>query len=293
MLRLSGTGNWELETGNVKREIPMNPILLGAVIYDPKVSVIWDIIRDFFESEGVPLDCVFYTNYELQVDALVKGHIGIAWNSPLAWVDALRQLDGKCRAIAMRDTDRDRVTHILTRKESEIREIGDLRGKTVATGAKDSPQATLLPLRLIQAHGLTPYEDVNVRRFDLLVGKHGDHIGGELEALRSLQNGESDAACVLDLNWERWRTDGTAEPDRLTVLATTPPFDHCNFTVREDFYRDRERAFLDALFRMDYENPKHREMMDMEGLRKWLPGRTSGYAHLSQAVEQQGFFEER
>jgi hypothetical protein len=25
------------------------PILVGAVLYDPKVSVIWEIIRDFFE----------------------------------------------------------------------------------------------------------------------------------------------------------------------------------------------------------------------------------------------------
>ena len=265
-----------------------SPILLGAVIYDPKVSVIWDIIREFFESESVPLDCVFYTNYELQVDALAKGHIDIAWNSPLAWVDAVRRLGGKCRAIAMRDTDRDRSTHILVRKESGIRSVADLRGKTVATGAKDSPQATLLPLRLIQAHGLIPYKEVYVRRFDLLVGKHGDHIGGELEAMRSLQSGESDAACVLDLNWERWSADGTV--DRLTVLATTPPFDHCNFTARDEFSRERERAFLDALFMMDYTNPKHREMMDMEGLKAWLPGRISGYADLTEAVKQQGFF---
>jgi hypothetical protein len=42
---------------------------------------------------------------------------------------------------------------------------------------------------------------------------------------------------------------------------------------------------------MDYANPAHREMMDLEGLKKWLPGRTSGYAALEAAVEEQGFFE--
>ena len=30
------------------------PLTVGAVLYDPKVSVIWEIIRDFFESQGVP-----------------------------------------------------------------------------------------------------------------------------------------------------------------------------------------------------------------------------------------------
>jgi hypothetical protein len=42
---------------------------------------------------------------------------------------------------------------------------------------------------------------------------------------------------------------------------------------------------------MDYENPKHREMMDLEGLRRWLPGRTTGYAALEAAVREQAFFE--
>ena len=267
-----------------------DPILVGAVIYDPKVSVIWDIIRDFFDSEGVPIDCVYYTNYEIQVSALVEGHIDVAWNSPLAWIDAQRRLRNRCRAIAMRDTDRDRVTHVLVRKDSGIGRVEDLAGKTIATGAKDSPQATLLPLHLIASRGLQPYEDVEVRRFDLLVGKHGDHVGGELEALKSLQSGESDACAVLDLNWERWRSDGTAHADSLRVLATTEPFDHCNFTVRESFSEQLEGDFLRALFAMSYDNPDHREMMDMEGLKAWVPGRLSGYAALAEAVEQQGFF---
>ena len=41
---------------------------------------------------------------------------------------------------------------------------------------------------------------------------------------------------------------------------------------------------------MSYDNPLHREMMDMEGLKAWLPGRTSGYRDLTAAVEEQHFF---
>jgi hypothetical protein len=42
---------------------------------------------------------------------------------------------------------------------------------------------------------------------------------------------------------------------------------------------------------MSYDNPKHREMMDMEGLKKWEPGRVSGFAALAEAVEVLQFFE--
>jgi hypothetical protein len=67
----------------------MEPLKVGAVMYDPKVSVIWQIIRDFFESQGCPIDVAFYSTYEMQVTALLDGTLDIAWNSPLAWLDAL------------------------------------------------------------------------------------------------------------------------------------------------------------------------------------------------------------
>lgn len=268
------------------------PILVGAVLYDPKVSVIWDIIRDFFEKNGVPMDVVFYTNYPLQVDALVKGHIDIAWNSPLAWLDSQRLSGGKCRAIAMRDTDCDRVSHLVVKAAGPVKTIADLKGRTIAVGAKDSPQATLIPLGLLQRAGLEPGRDFKFRRFDVLVGKHGDHIGGERDAFKCLERGEADACAMLDLNWDAWTKDGTISPRDFRILATTDRFDHCVFTVRDDFPKDLEAAWLKALFSMSYDNPKHREMMDMEGLKAWKQGRTTGFKALDAATSGLKFWSE-
>jgi phosphonate transport system substrate-binding protein len=258
-------------------------------VYAPQVVTIWDIIKDFFEAEGCPMDYVFYSNYEMQVQALLKGEIDIAWNSPLAWLQSQEWSGGGCRAIAMRDTDRDRVSHIVVRADSGIEKIEDLRGKTLACGAIDSPQATLIPQNLLRRHRLIPGVDVQVRRFDLLVGKHGDHIGGEQEALECMRLGEADASALLDLNWQRWSTDGTVDPGTLRVLATTDPFDHCVFTVRAGYGKEDEDRFLNTLFSMSYDNPDHREMMDLEGLKEWLPGRTTGFAQLSESPEQQEY----
>src|SRR5439155_7582195 len=117
----------------------------------------------------------------------------------------------------------------------------------VAVGAKDSPQATLIPLELLRAAGLVPERDVKIRRFDLLAGLHGDHVGGELEAFKCLQRGDAQACAMLDLNWDRWSQDGTINPAEFAVLASTERFDHCNFTVLEEFAEERERSFREAL----------------------------------------------
>jgi phosphonate transport system substrate-binding protein len=270
-----------------------DPVLVGAVAYDPKVVTIWDIIKGYFEDNGCPMDYVFYSNYEMQVRALLEGSIDVAWNSPLAWLDAQRQSGGACKAIAMRDTDRDRVSHIVARADSGVSTIADLRGRTIAVGASDSPQATLIPLGVLQRSGLEPGVDFAVLRHDVLVGKHGDHIGGEKDAFAALATGRADACAMLDLNWQLWSSDGTIDATRYRIIATTDRFDHCVFTIRDSLPPERIGPWLETLFSMSYDNSAHREMMDMEGLKEWLPGRTSGFGPLTEAVERQGFFANR
>ena len=267
------------------------PLKVAAVIYDPKVSVIWEIIRAYFESRACPIDVAFYNTYERQVEALLDGTIDIAWNSPLAWLDAQRQSGNTCRAIAMRDTDRDRVSYFVARRDGPVKTLADLRGRTLATGALDSPQAMLIPLARLRRDGVDPDVDLTVRGFDVLLGKHGDHVGGERDAFECVRRGEAAACAMLDLNWDGWTRDGTIDADQFTIVAETDRFDHCVFTVRRDFDLGREQHWLDALFSMRYDNPAHREMMDLEGLKAWLPGRTSGFGPLTAAVASERFFE--
>jgi ABC-type phosphate/phosphonate transport system substrate-binding protein len=266
------------------------PLKVGAVMYDPKVSVIWEIIRDFFDAQGAPIDVVFYSTYERQNDGLLSRAIDIAWNSPLAWVDAQRRSGNGCRAIAMRDTDRDRISYFVAPRGGPVQTLADLKGRTLATGAIDSPQATLIPLGRLRREGLVPGDDVTIRRFDVLVGKHGDHAGGERDALSCVLKGGAAACAMLDLNWEGWLKDGTIDGNALMIVGETDRFDHCVFTGRQGLDSSAEKRWLDALFAMSYDNPAHREMMDLEGLKAWLPGRTTGFGPLTAAVDSEGFF---
>ena len=153
-------------------------ILLGAVAYDPKVVTIWEGFKRYLAARAVELDYVLYSNYERQVEALLDGQIDVAWNSPLAWIRAQRL--GRARgvrvsAFCMRDTDRDNRSVVVVRGDAGIGSIEDVRGKVVAVGAADSPQATLIPLDHLRLAGLLPERDFVVQRHELLGGLHGDH----------------------------------------------------------------------------------------------------------------------
>lgn len=272
-----------------------NTLLLGAVAYDPKVVDIWDGFRTYFEERGLGFDYVLYTNYERQVEALVRGHIDVAWNSPLAWLQSKRiaaKIGQRAEAICMRDTDRDLVSVIVTREGGPIRNIDDLEGRRVAVGAKDSPQATLIPLYHLAQNGLEPHRDFEVVLFDRLVGKHGDHIGGERDAARALLRGDCDAACLIDGNLLLFAQEGTLPAGSVRALVTTPEYDHCNFTVLESRMSTPVELFRELLLAMSYEDPNVRRLLDLEGLKRWLPGRTAGYELLSRAVDRFGYLDE-
>jgi phosphonate transport system substrate-binding protein len=268
-----------------------SPLVMGAVAYDPKVVTIWDGFQKYFAARGLDFDYVLFSNYEKQVEAHVLGQIDVAWNSPLAWLEAERvaeRLGRRAEAICMRDADIDLTSVVVVRSDSKINGLADLKGKTVAVGASDSPQAKLIPLNFLSEHGLTPENDFRVLVFDKLVGKHGDHIGGERDAIRALLRGEADAACILDRNHPGFVREGTIPTGATRILAQTPVFDHCNFSVLDGAPAQQIAQFRDLLLSMSYADAEVRPLLDLERLKRWVPGRTLGYAQLSAALDRFG-----
>ena len=266
-------------------------LIMGAVAYDPKVVTIWDGFQKYFRAHGLDFDYVLFSNYEKQVEAHVMGQLHVAWNSPLAWLEserAAKALGRRAEAIVMRDTDVDLTSIVLAGAGSGISKLADLKGKKVAVGASDSPQAKLIPLHFLAEQGLRPDVDFTVIVFDKLVGKHGDHIGGERDAVRAVVNGEADAACILDGNRLAFTREGTISASSTRVLAQTPPFDHCNFTVLDGAPAEKIARFRDLLMQMSYADEEVRPLFDLEKLKSWMPGRTQGYAQLAAAGDRFG-----
>jgi phosphonate transport system substrate-binding protein len=266
------------------------PIVVGAVAYDPKVVTIWELIREYFKEAGIPNDFVLFSNYEAQVEALLDGFIDIAWNTNLAYVRVYRRTDGACRVLAMRDTDVEFTSVIVARTDRGISRLSDLKGKTVAFGSRDSGQAAILPAYFLAANGVDPGKDIRPLRFDLDVGKHGDTGTSEVEVLDAVTKGHADAGALGDQYWARVLAEGQVDRGRIQPIWTSPPYCHCNFTVLEKRFNPALAKWAEALLRMDYNNPQHRRIMDLEGLKRWVPPQLDGYKPLFEAVESLGYF---
>jgi phosphonate transport system substrate-binding protein len=271
------------------------PLIMGAVAYAPKVVTIWEGFKAWFRGNGLEFDFILYSNYERQVEAQFDGTLHLAWNSPLAWLRAERMARARglsVAAVAMRDSDRDLSSVLVARSGTTIEQLNDVRGKTVGFGAIDSPQATLIPLDHLRSAGLVAGRDYVQRRFDVLGGKHGDHIGGERESTQALIRGEIDAAWMIDGNYQAFAQEGVLPTGATRIVARTGLFDHCNFTVSPGAPSAAVDRFTRLLFGMSWDDAEVRPLLELEGLRAWHPGRSSGYALLDRAVDDEGFYDQ-
>jgi ABC-type phosphate/phosphonate transport system substrate-binding protein len=263
-----------------------SPLLVGAVAYTPNVVLIWEGMRDYFADTDAPMDFVLFSNYGRQVDALIAGTIDIAWNTNLAWVRTVGQTNGECRALAMRDTDTVFQTVMVAPAGSGLSGLESLRGRRLALGSQDSAQAAILPVHYLREAGLGT-DDVELLRINSDVGKHGDTGRSELDALRAVLDERADAAAIGINTWEAIGREELM-PGAFEAFWTSPTYSHCNFTVLPHLAPERSDPWLKALLAMDWENPSHREVLEMEGLRRWVPPELDGYESLFAAVKDQG-----
>jgi ABC-type phosphate/phosphonate transport system substrate-binding protein len=262
------------------------PLIIGSVAYTPTVVTIWEGIREYFAGGPAEMDFVLFSNYGRQVDALLAGHVDIAWNTNLAWVRTVAQTGGNCRALAMRDTDTVFRTVFVARAGSSMGGLEGLKGRRLALGSQDSAQAAILPVHYLHRAGLHE-GDVELLRINSDVGKHGDTGRSELDALRAVMDGRADAA-ALGIN--TWEAIGREElmPGAFEEFWTSPVYSHCNFTALPTLSDERVQPWVDRLLEMDWDDPAHRPILELEGLRRWVLPELDGYASLFEAVEEQG-----
>lgn len=260
-------------------------MLVGAVAYSANAVPIWEGIRDCFREGPVSMDFVLFSNYERQVDHLLEGKIDIAWNTNLAWVRTTALTGGSCRALAMRDTDLAFKTVFVARAGSGLQSIQSLKGRRLALGSRDSAQAAILPIHFLQRSGLRP-DQLTLLRFDSDVGKHGDTGASELDAIQAVMDDRADAAAIGITTWNSLQA-GQLAPGALEAFWESPTYCHCNFTALESLDRGRSEAWTDWLLRMDWDVPRHRRIMELEGLRRWVRPELGGYRSLYEAVNEQ------
>lgn len=260
-------------------------VRIGAVAYSPSAVTIFTGIKKYLNKNDFPTDYVLYSNYDALTEALVRGEIDIAWNTPLAHAQCHKQFGGLSQTLVMRDVDRNFHSVLVVRTESGIKSIADLQGKTLVLGSNDSAEATVLPVHYLKKKGVD-FTKFKVLSLDREVDFKGNPCCSPQHVLKALLEKRADAGIINENLWKSYCKNRKPGDASLELLWTTPGFNHCVFTASPKFDPKLGQRFTELMLAMSATDPNTSEIMRLEGTKQWLPGTQKGFEDLIEAISK-------
>lgn len=181
---------------------PLEKIVFAGVPLDdnPDASVRYQILMDLIsEATGLPVEFYEAPDYASIIEGLISGRANFAQFDALSYQIASNQSD-EIKIVASYTRDPEQLpglkSYAITRVESEIDSLDDLKGKTVCFPDPTSATGYLWPAKGMLDAGLDPDPVTSPDFTAVMTGSHAA-IG------LSVQNGDCDLGFLADNMWDR------------------------------------------------------------------------------------------
>ena len=229
---------------------------------------------DYIAKEvGVKVKFVPVLDYAATVEGLAANRLDIVWYGGFTSVQAVERAKGATR-LAMREEDASFKSVFVTRTDSGIKTLADLKGKTFAFGSVSSTSGHLMPRHFLRAAGVDPERDF--RKFGFS-GAH-DATAAWVEA------GRVDAGAVNFLVWRKLVDKKKIDTKTTHVFWTTPPYVDYVWVARGGVPEEIREKFKQALLKLDYSKPEDKKVMDLQRTRKFIPAKDSDWDGIRKAA---------
>ncbi len=208
---------------------------------------------------GVKVKFIPVVDYAATVEGLAAKKLDLVWYGGFTHVQA-RKRTGNAIPLVMRIADADFHSKFIAHKDSGVRTLKDLKGKTFAFGSVSSTSGHLMPRYFLQQIGIIPERDFAKFGFS---GAH-DATAKWVEA------GTVQAGVLNEAVWNKLVKDGKVDTTKVKVVWTTPGYVDYNWTVRGDLDRGLMSTIARAFLNLDYSNPEHRKVMDLQRAKGYI-----------------------
>jgi phosphonate transport system substrate-binding protein len=208
------------------------------------------------EQTGHEIKMMVQTNFSEFELAIRNGDIDFVLQDPHTYVRLANLYNEESLLIALTDKgSKSRRGVIIVRKDSGIEEVGDLRGKTVMFGPKQSIAKWIAAKILLEKNGIDIDKDLRAYRngeccddIAFNVYLEGIDAGAVCEHFISGDHAESQKKLGIDM-------------DQLAVIGWTPLVPTKVFAARKMVSSDLVAKVVDALLSIDIADPAQAEML--------------------------------
>ena len=244
---------------------------------------IYTPFADYLAKEiGIPVKFTPVVDYAATVEGLAGNKLDMVWYGGLTSVQAARMAKGAKR-IVMRKEDTEFKSYFITRKETGIKDLKDLKGKTFSFGSVSSTSGHLMPRYYLMKAGINPEKDFSKFSFS---GAH-DATAAWVEA------GRVDAGALNFLVWDKLVANKKVDTDKVVIFYTTPPYVDYVWTVRAGLDNATVEKISKAFLKLDYNNPDDKKLLDLHRTKGYIPAKDEQWKSLEDAAITTGLINQK
>jgi phosphonate transport system substrate-binding protein len=205
---------------------------------------------------------VTYTNvvdYAATVEGLAAKKLDMVWYGGFTYVQA-RKRTGDAVPLVSREEDLNFHSKFITRKDTGITKLAELKGKTFSFGSVSSTSGHLMPRYFLLQNGIDPERDFAKFSFS------GAHDATALW----VESGKVDAGALNEAVWDKLVQTKKVDTSKVVVFWTTPPYVDYVWTVRGDLDKGLQERIASALVKLDYRNPEDKRLLDLHRTKKYV-----------------------
>ncbi len=231
------------------------------------------LVRYLEKQLGMKVKFIPVVDYAATVEALAAKKVDLAWYGGFTHVQA-RKRTGNAIALVMRLSDANFHSKFIAHKDSGVRRLKDLKGKTFAFGSVSSTSGHLMPRYFLLKNGLIPERDF----------KKFSYSGAHDATAKWVEAGQVQAGALNEAVWDRLVRAGKVDLSKVKVIWTTPGYVDYNWTARGGLDRRLVSKIVRAFLRLDYANPEHRKVMDLQRAKGYLLATEDDFAGIESAA---------
>jgi phosphonate transport system substrate-binding protein len=235
---------------------------------------IYQPFADYLTKEiGMPVKFTPVVDYAATVEGLAANRLEMVWYGGLTSVQAARQAKG-ARRIIMRKEDAQFKSHFVTRKETGIKDLKGLKGKTFAFGSVSSTSGHLMPRYYLIKGGINPEKDFSKFSFS---GAHDATVAW-------VEAGQVDAGALNFLVWDKLVETKKVDTSKVVIFWTTPPYVDYVWTVRAGVDKGTVDRITKAFLKLDYNKPADKKLLDLHRTKGYIVAKDADWKSIEDAA---------
>lgn len=266
---------------NARAEVPK--VLRVSAIPDENPQELLRIYEPFaayLSTElGIPVKFVPVIDYAATVEGLAANKLDLVWYGGFTSVQAVRRTEGTATRLVMRKEDAEFKSVFITRPDTGITKLSDLKGKTFSFGSVSSTSGHLMPRYFLLKNGINPDND-----FAQKPAFSGAHDATALW----VEGGKVDAGALNFLVWEKLVNNRKVETDKVNVFWTTPPYVDYVWTARGELDQGLRDRITSAFLKLKYDDPDHKKLLDLHRTQGYIPAKDEDWQGIEEAAKAAG-----